>query len=39
MAKYTCIICEYEHEGDNAPEVCPVCAHPKAFFEIKAENY
>ena len=23
----------------SAPEVCPVCNHPKAFFEIKAENY
>ena len=25
--------------GTSAPEVCPVCNHPKAFFEIKAENY
>jgi rubrerythrin len=25
--------------GKNAPEKCPVCAHPKSFFEIKAENY
>ena len=25
--------------GTMAPEVCPVCSHPKAFFEIKAENY
>ena len=25
--------------GKNAPEVCPVCSHPKAFFEIKEENY
>ena len=25
--------------GKKAPEMCPVCAHPKAFFEIKAENY
>ena len=25
--------------GASAPEVCPVCAHPKAYFEIKAENY
>ena len=23
----------------SAPEICPVCSHPKAFFEIKAENY
>ena len=25
--------------GTKAPEVCPVCSHPKAYFEIKAENY
>ena len=27
------------HVGKAAPEVCPVCAHPQAYFEIKAENY
>ena len=25
--------------GKEAPEVCPVCAHPQSYFEIKAENY
>ena len=25
--------------GKQAPEVCPVCAHPQAYFQIKAENY
>ena len=25
--------------GKNAPEICPVCSHPKAFFELRAENY
>jgi len=25
--------------GKQAPEVCPVCVHPKSYFEIKAENY
>ena len=25
--------------GTKAPEMCPVCAHPKAYFEIHAENY
>ena len=29
----------YIHLGENAPEVCPTCAHPKAYFERKAENY
>ncbi|MGN1012469.1 MAG: rubredoxin-like domain-containing protein, partial [Clostridia bacterium] len=27
------------HVGEKAPEICPVCSHPKAYFEIKAENY
>ena len=25
--------------GTKAPEVCPACSHPKAYFEIKTENY
>jgi len=25
--------------GNTAPEICPTCSHPKAYFEIKAENY
>lgn len=25
--------------GENAPEKCPVCAHPKAYFEIEKQNY
>lgn len=36
---WKCNNCGYIHEGDEAPEVCPVCAHPKAYFERKAENY
>lgn len=36
---WKCRNCGYIHEGENAPEICPVCAHPKAFFERKAENY
>ncbi len=36
---WKCRNCGHIHVGINAPEVCPVCAHPKAFFEIKAENY
>ena len=27
------------HTGDTAPEICPVCDHPKAYFAIKADNY
>lgn len=36
---WICSNCGHLHVGKNAPEVCPVCAHPKAYFEIKAENY
>ena len=34
-----CRNCGHLHVGEEAPEVCPVCAHPKAYFEIKKENY
>ncbi|MDR1801203.1 MAG: rubrerythrin family protein [Lachnospiraceae bacterium] len=36
---WKCRNCGYIHYGDEAPEVCPTCAHPKAYFERKAENY
>ena len=36
---WKCRNCGHICVGMKAPEVCPVCEHPKAFFEIKAENY
>lgn len=36
---WKCSNCGHIVIGKSAPEVCPVCAHPKAYFEIKAENY
>ena len=36
---WKCGNCGHIHVGASAPEVCPVCAHPKAYFEVKAENY
>lgn len=36
---WICGNCGHVHIGPAAPEVCPVCAHPRAYFEIKAENY
>ena len=36
---WKCRNCGYVHMADEAPEVCPVCAHPKAYFERKVENY
>ncbi len=36
---WKCANCGHIHVGTKAPDVCPVCAHPKAYFQIKAENY
>lgn len=36
---WQCANCGHIVIGKKAPDVCPVCAHPKAFFAIKAENY
>ncbi|HHT70920.1 MAG: rubrerythrin family protein [bacterium] len=37
--RWRCRNCGYVHEGTEAPEVCPACAHPQAFYEPAAENY
>lgn len=37
--EWVCRNCGYVHKGKNAPEICPVCKHPKAFFEREAKNY
>lgn len=34
-----CRNCGHIHRGKNAPQLCPVCVHPQAYFEIKAYNY
>ena len=36
---WICRNCGHIHVGKEAPKVCPVCAHPQAYFELKAENY
>ena len=36
---WKCRNCGHIVVGKQAPEVCPVCAHPQSYFEIKAENY
>ena len=36
---WKCRNCGHIVIGKYAPEICPVCAHPKSYFEIKAENY
>jgi len=37
--KWRCRNCGYIHEGLTPPEKCPACAHPTAYYEIKAENF
>ena len=36
---WVCRNCGHVHVGKDAPTVCPVCAHPQAYFEVKADNY
>jgi rubrerythrin len=37
--QWHCRNCGYVFEGKEAPELCPVCKHPRAHFEVLAENY
>ena len=37
--RWRCLNCGYIHEGTDAPDVCPACMHPKAYFEILGENW
>ena len=36
---WECRNCGFVFEGEKAPEICPVCSHPKSFFEIEGDNY
>ena len=36
---WVCRNCGHVHVGPSAPAVCPVCAHPQAYFELRADNY
>ena len=36
---WVCRNCGHVHFGESAPEVCPICSHPKAYFELRATNY
>jgi rubrerythrin len=37
--KWHCRNCGYIHEGKEAPQECPACKHPRAYYELLAENY
>ena len=36
---WSCRNCGYIHYGEEAPELCPCCQHPKSYFELKADNF
>ena len=36
---WECTNCGHLHVGTDAPKVCPVCAHPQSYFEVRKENY
>lgn len=36
---WRCRNCGYLHFGEDAPETCPACAHPRSYYELKPENY
>ena len=37
--RWICRNCGYVHEGSEAPNTCPACAHPQSYYEVLAENY
>lgn len=37
--KWKCRNCGYVHKGQEAPHICPACAHPQAYYELLCENY
>ena len=39
VVMWECRNCGHIVVGEKAPEICPVCAHPQSFFEVRAENY
>ena len=36
---WQCSNCGHIHIGKTAPEICPVCYHPQAYFQLRAQNY
>ncbi|MCX5798184.1 MAG: rubrerythrin family protein, partial [Proteobacteria bacterium] len=39
VVKWRCRNCGYINEGNEPPQECPACAHPRAHYELLAENY
>jgi rubrerythrin len=38
-ARWVCRNCGYFHEGPEAPDICPACAHPRSYYELEAVNF
>ena len=39
VVRWKCRNCGYVHEGKEAPDSCPACKHPQAYYELLADNY
>lgn len=39
VVMWKCNNCGHIHVGTSAPELCPVCKHPQAYFEVRSQNY
>ncbi len=39
VVNWKCRNCGYVHEGKEAPQLCPACAHPQSYYELFCENY
>ncbi|MDR3288735.1 MAG: rubrerythrin family protein [Peptococcaceae bacterium] len=37
--EWICSNCGHIHQGKTAPEICPVCSHPKSYFALRSKNY
>ena len=37
--RWQCRNCGHVYVGEKAPDLCPVCAHPRAYFQVEPENY
>ena len=39
VVAWKCLECGYVYFGAEVPEICPACAHPRAYYELRCENY
>jgi rubrerythrin len=39
LVDYRIVVTGYVHKGTSAPDICPACVHPQAYFEVFVEAY